>query len=315
MMGLQATTGKRKLESATVPGEMSPAKSGRWEAEDCIARLQAVAVPSDTWRTPTPSLAATLLSNDEFEDDDEFEDELSDDDRCAVVAEPARFSQPPYPRYQSAEYWQYYQQPQQTIRCEENGKSYLELGATPPVRTRCCDGRTRWCHVPCYRQRRLAVLNLSMCKLARYRQCSDPSLRRSVLICNTLRRLEREMEAEPPEPSYPSIPEITQPNRLAPVPEPTYEQSLREMTASGRATPFPTSTPDTDSGIGDDDLTRPINWGSVLRSSQTDLESLNNSELYAELGLSSDHMDWKEPSTSRSENEWDGFMQVLVGGS
>lgn len=99
---------------------------------------------------------------------------------------------------------------QQTIRCEENGKSYLELGASPPARTRCCDGRTRWCHVPCYRQRRLAVLNLSMCKLARYRQCSDPSLRRSVLICNTLRRLEREMESEPPEPSYPaSLPPLS----------------------------------------------------------------------------------------------------------
>lgn len=321
MMGLQATTGKRKLEAATAPGESSPAKTGRWEAEDCIARLQAVAVPSDTWRSPTPSLAATLLSNDDFDDDDEFEDELSsDDDRCTVIPEPARFTQQtsyPTARYQSADYWQYYQQPQQTIRCEENGKSYLELGAAPPIRTRCCDGRTRWCHVPCYRQRRLAVLNLSMCKLARYRQCSDPSLRRSVLICNTLRRLEREMESEPPEPNYPSMPEITPPSRLAPVPEQTYEQSLRDMTTtSGRATPFPTTQPDTDSGIGDDDLTRPINWSSVLSlTSQTDLESLNNNELYAELGLSSDHTDWKEPSTSRSDNEWDGFMHVLVGGS
>lgn len=88
-----------------------------------------------------------------------------------------------------SDYWQYYQAPQQqTIRCDENGKSYLELGASSQTNMRCCDGRTRWCHVPCYRQRRLAVLNLSMCKLARYRQCSDPSLRRSVLICNTLRR-------------------------------------------------------------------------------------------------------------------------------
>lgn len=319
-MGLQATTGKRKLEAATAPGESTPAKTGRWEADDCIARLQAVAVPSDAWRAPTPSLAATLLSPDDFDDDDEFEDELSDDDRCLAPPEPARFTQQPYVRYPPADYWQYYQStPQQTIRCEENGKSYLELGASPSVRTRCCDGRTRWCHIPCYRQRRLAVLNLSMCKLARYRQCSDPSLRRSVLICNTLRRLEKEMEADPPEPSY-SIPELSPPSRLSPVPESNnYEQSLREMTsASGRATPFPSSVPDADSGIGEDEATRPINWSTVLSlTSQTDLESLNNNDLYAELGLSSDSIDWKEPSTSHrsTENEWDSFTHVLVGGS
>lgn len=219
-----------------------------------------------------------------------------------------------FSRYHQTDYWQYYQPPQQqTIRCEENGKSYLELGASPPVRTRCCDGRTRWCHVPCYRQRRLAVLNLSMCKLARYRQCSDPSLRRSVLICNTLRRLEREMEAEPPEPSYPALPEMTAPYRPSPVQEPSYEQSLRDMNCSGRATPFPSTAPDTDSGLGDDEMTRPINWGSVLSlSSQTDLESLNNNELYAELGLS-EHSE----SMSRTDNinEWDGFVHVLVGGT
>lgn len=148
----------------------------------------------------------------------------------------------------------------------------------------------------------------------RYRQCSDPSLRRSVLICNTLRRLEREMESEPPEVSYPALPELSPPSRPLPVQEPAnYEQSLREMTcSSGRATPFPNQGQDTDSGIGEDEATRPINWGSVLSlSSQTDLESLNNNELYAELGLSSDPPEWKESSN----NEWDGFMHVLVGGT
>ncbi|CAH1117069.1 unnamed protein product [Phaedon cochleariae] len=329
MMGLQATTAsgvataqgggtKRKLEEAATapadPAAPAPAKSGRWEADDCIARLRAVAVPAaDAWRAPTPALAATLLTDEDF-DEDEFDEELSDEERCSGgMPEPARFSQQPYNRYQSQpDYWQYYQPPQQqTIRCEENGKSYLELGASPAVRTRCCDGRTRWCHVPCYRQRRLAVLNLSMCKLARYRQCSDPSLRRSVLICNTLRRLEREMEAEPPEPSYsaPVQPPIAVPEA------PSYEQSLRDMNCSGRATPFPSTGPDTDSGLGDDESTRPINWGSVLSlTSQTDLESLNNNELYAELGLGGvDNSEWKD--AGRTENEWDGFMHVLVGGT
>ncbi|XP_060536831.1 uncharacterized protein LOC132708514 [Cylas formicarius] len=342
MMGLQATTtavaaGKRKLDVASLAEfESSPAKNGRYEppinntittTDDCIARLRAVAVPAaDTWRAPTPSLAATLLSEDEF-DDDEFEDELSDDEKCAGMVpppDPLRFAHPAsattqsyHNRYQM-DYWQYYQSPQQqTIRCEENGKSYLELGASPQMKTRCCDGRTRWCHVPCYRQRRLAVLNLSMCKLARYRQCSDPSLRRSVLICNTLRRLEREMEAEPSESTYSPLPEINQPARPNPVTEPSYEQSLREVgNFSGRATPFPsTTTTDTDSGLGDDEMTKPINWSSVLSlTSQTDLESLNNNELYAELGLSNGDQDWKESRTDPI-NEWDGFMHVLVGGT
>lgn len=325
MMGLQATPAKRKLEAATAPAESSPPKVGRWEADDCIARLQAVA--ADKWRTPTPSLTATLLSSDEFDDDD-FEDELSDEDKNVSVPEAARYTQltTPYQQqrcqHQQVDYWQYYQPPQQTIRCDENGKSYLELGASPSVRTRCCDGRARWCHVPCYRQRRLAVLNLSMCKLARYRQCSDPSLRRSVLICNTLRRLEKEMESEPVEPSgysHTTYPEVNTSNRLNPVmPEPSYEQSLRDMSCnSGRATPFPMNTPDTDSGLGDDEMTKPINWSSVLSySSQTDLEPLNNNELYAELGLSTETTEWKDPSLQqRNENEWDGFMHVLVSGT
>ncbi|KAK7872007.1 hypothetical protein R5R35_004522 [Gryllus longicercus] len=236
---------------------------------------------------------------------------------------------------------------QQTIRCDENGKSYLDLGsssaryvnsavsnnnsgASPDVQ-KCCDGsRTSWCNqgpnAACYRQRRLAVLNISMCKLGRYRQFPDPSLHRSVLICNTLRYIEREMEQEgfffnnansaiqtppppvpppaptphppiEPEPSYHSqFPEVPAPNmsyssshyRLAsPVNEivPPYEQNLRELSSSGRATPFPgvshSSNYDTDSGMGDEESGRGINWGSVLSlSSQSDLDPLNNNELY-----------------------------------
>ncbi|UXI17438.1 hypothetical protein NH340_JMT03381 [Sarcoptes scabiei] len=40
------------------------------------------------------------------------------------------------------------------------------------------------------------IFNLSMCKLNRFRQSSDLSLHRSVMICNTLRMLEKELERD-----------------------------------------------------------------------------------------------------------------------
>ncbi|CRK87088.1 CLUMA_CG000838, isoform A [Clunio marinus] len=115
--------------------------------------------------------------------------------------------------------WNYYnhqhydlaptQQPQ-TIRCAENGKSYFELGSSNycgPNRMcngglgmmkNCCEGRNNlWCTAKqCYKEKRLKMMNLSMFKLARFRQASDQSLYRSVLICNTLKSLEKEIELE-----------------------------------------------------------------------------------------------------------------------
>lgn len=133
----------------------------------------------------------------------------------------------------------------------------------------------------------------------------------------------------PPEPCYSPFPDCPPPTRPTPIPvtdplNPTspsslYEHSLRDFAVpSGRQTPFPSASTngDADSGIGDEDSGRGINWGSVLSlTSQTDLESLNNNELYAELGLSNNDLmqDWKEPT--RQDGEWDSFMHVLVGGS
>lgn len=113
--------------------------------------------------------------------------------------------------------WNYYnhqhyelaptQQPQ-TIRCAENGKSYFELGNSNCGPNRmcnglglmknCCEGRNNlWCTAKqCYKEKRLKMMNLSMFKLARFRQASDQSLYRSVLICNTLKSLEKEIELE-----------------------------------------------------------------------------------------------------------------------
>jgi hypothetical protein len=100
----------------------------------------------------------------------------------------------------------------QTIRCAENGKSYFELGSSNNycssnrfcnngiggMMKNCCEGRNNlWCTAKqCYKEKRLKMMNLSMFKLARFRQASDQSLYRSVLICNTLKSLEKEIEIE-----------------------------------------------------------------------------------------------------------------------
>lgn len=101
------------------------------------------------------------------------------------------------------------QMQQQTIRCAENGKSYFELGSSSSycssnrlcnngMMKNCCEGRNNlWCTTKqCYKEKRLKMMNLSMFKLARFRQASDQSLYRSVLICNTLKSLEKEIELE-----------------------------------------------------------------------------------------------------------------------
>nr|XP_045586844.1 mucin-12-like [Procambarus clarkii] len=78
-----------------------------------------------------------------------------------------------------------------------NARSTLPPSRGPP---RCmspyCDPTRGTARPSCYHQQRLSVLNVSMYKLNRFRQFPDPSLHRSVLICNTLRHIERELEAE-----------------------------------------------------------------------------------------------------------------------
>lgn len=289
---------------------------------------------------------------------------------------------------------------QQTIRCAENGKSYLELGssnygaADARHPKRCCDGRSgNWCNnnKQCYREQRLKIRNLSMFKLSRFRQVSEQSLYRSVLICNTLKFIDREIEtenkesatshaeyhaqhslhythlklgntngsngsgsggssgpgdarhhqhaqhhsAQQPPPQMHNVPappanmaaatqsahsqqqqqqmhssqtqyasDISNSSNYSPQSPynsriatpitstimtfnetlPPYDHHpLRDVHQSGRVTPFPCSgLPDTDSGYGDEDVTKPINWGSVLSlSSQSALDPLNNNDLFS----------------------------------
>lgn len=420
---------------------------------DSISRMQAVAVP-DTWRSDSTrsTLATTLLSADDLnEDDDDFEDDFDEDESIIPSYSPMRYpctpppshlarggymaagsnylkpsyysepypqqncSRTPYSQYGNrslpmnghygwnhhhAYHPSYYGTPtniigstQQTIRCAENGKSYLELGSSNYGANdgrhlkRCCDGRNGiWCNnnKQCYREQRLKIRNLSMFKLSRFRQVSEQSLYRSVLICNTLKFIDREIEAEnketaeyhahhalhysahmkmsngvisatngandprhhhhsqhhttaqsqpmhgvtsspvtqsptnhaqqqqqqqPPPPMHNTQSPQSQyssdnsnnsnytqsafTNRTSgptvtstmPFSEtlPPYDHPLRDVHQSGRVTPFPCSgMPDTDSGYGDEDATKPINWGSVLSlSSQSALDPLNNNDLFS----------------------------------
>ncbi|CAD6209163.1 GSCOCG00003759001-RA-CDS [Cotesia congregata] len=286
MMGLQATAGKRKLEGGVGCMEFdmdmgeSPSKLGRVEG---------------SWWAMEDSYTPPLNQSSSY-----YEMEVSSPCLQGNPCQPTGNLPPAGPQLHHPPQHYYHQrssppggnggynqlsrpQPQwgaphhyepPTIRREENGKSYLELGSSYRANERCCEGsRTSWCRRgrACYRQRRLAVLNISMCKLARYRQFPDPSLHRSVLICNTLRHLEREMERDrSPPPMEPVIP--------APMAQLQHPEQ-------GRLTPFPipptaSNETDVDSGIGDSDDSRSINWGSVLSlSSQSPLDPLNNNEL------------------------------------
>ncbi|GAB0086130.1 hypothetical protein DMENIID0001_001260 [Sergentomyia squamirostris] len=288
--------------------------------------------------------------------------------------------------------------PQQTIRCAENGKSYLELGSASYSSSsggmsnargvgvkRCCDGRNNWCNSKqCYKERRLKMMNLSMFKLSRFRQVSEQSLYRSVLICNTLKCIEREMEIEskelgmhqhhvtnphhpahhhhhhphhmhhpqtppPPQPPHSTdyhpqyrvngAPSVHHPHHpppemhysaletpsgsfqapyngraATPAPPslpfndslPPYDHHpLRDAAHSGgRATPFPSAgLPDTDSGYGDEDCTRPINWGSVLSlSSQSALDPLNNNDLFSTSTSTSTQVTTSSSSSSNTNS-------------
>jgi len=129
--------------------------------------------------------------------------------------------------------YQFLDQTNPRIECDENGKSYLQLGtfnhhipvtpviqpkpttltprrpvhpfrplqhppARPPNPTPPCDHSACLSrrNSPCYRQQRARMLNVSLHKLHIARQRTDSNLRRSVLICNMLRHIEEESDME-----------------------------------------------------------------------------------------------------------------------
>jgi len=143
-----------------------------------------------------------------------------------TVLQPANSPPSPAP-------YQFLDQSNPRIECDENGKSYLQLGtfnhhlpvtpviqpkpttltprrpvhpfrplqhppARPPNPTPPCDHSACLSrrNSPCYRQQRARMLNVSLHKLHMARQRTDSNLRRSVLICNMLRHIEEESDTE-----------------------------------------------------------------------------------------------------------------------
>lgn len=205
-----------KLQAVAVPDETN------WRRRD------------ETKCTLTSTLVSSSSEDDDFEGLDDIDDDFDYDEEIESYYPPAKCQQPrqrvtpPHTKQdyvceqyvnprQSGIYIRYHAwngqlyenelqppDPPQTIRCAENGKSYTELGTytffgshTPRYIKRCCDGKNSMCNnKQCYKEKRLRMMNLSMFKLSRFRQASDQSLYRSVLICNTLKRIEREIESE-----------------------------------------------------------------------------------------------------------------------
>ena len=193
-------------------------------------------------------------------------------------------------------------------RFEEEGKSYLEIGScntysngikpVPQRHSNCSLNRgNSWFNsqqyrptpkVSCYSHQRLEVLNISMWKLKRFRSSgsySELSLHKSVLICNTLRSIEREMEREgmklqpvtsPSESRHLSMEMASGPGPAGSCPTPSY-QMLTPLPMDNPPVyhPILTSTSYTDDKDDDEDS---INWSSVLSlSTQSDMDVTSDS--------------------------------------
>ena len=199
------------------------------------------------------------------------------------------YSPPPSPYFrQSYASYSYYERQEGTYGYT-GGTYAAPRGAALPPNTRIQRGSSPSCdptrtspRPACYTQQRLSVLNMSMVKLNRFSRFPEPSLHRSVLICNTLKHIEREMESEglsmaallthptPQAPTPPTLPETSTPSTPS-LPPSSFDPSFTPP----EPMETPTTTPPSSSSEGG------INWCSVLSlSSQTDLDSMNNNECH-----------------------------------
>ncbi|XP_037083781.1 uncharacterized protein LOC119104217, partial [Pollicipes pollicipes] len=162
---------------------------------------------AEAWCNETPPPSPHESSSDASEDESDEEDEDEEPERgyqgsilasCLLSDKRTAFAPDAEPAYSPAcelgragpAFGGWYpdsgfQRPQnQTVECD--GKSYIQLGAVPPRRERS----------QFYRYQRFTVLHATMVKLSRHRRMMDPLLRKSVLLFNTMRHIERELEQE-----------------------------------------------------------------------------------------------------------------------
>lgn len=171
--------------------------------------------------------------------------------------------------------WTQNHQSQQTIKCETNGKCYLDLGSgansTSTSRTavqqrtnsepECCElGRC----VPttqCYKRLRTIIFDASMRKLGKSnnsgngnsQQSCETGLRRSVLICNTLRLIEREMSREAASQQQINIlQQYNNNNRRSPTPYPEEYRNVRPEIMDKHHSSSNSTTESIDSGVDND---------------------------------------------------------------
>lgn len=108
-----------------------------------------------------------------------------------------------------------------------------------------------------YSRRRHVVFNMSLCKLTRFRQAADPSLLRSVLVCNTLRALERDLGPPPPRGPEPVLSSHHLPHHHHHHHSPHHHHLLGGAAATGHHhlpphQPYGAATPCHHGGYGDD---------------------------------------------------------------
>ena len=226
--------------------------------------------PALAWRQETPPPSPHESSSEASEDESEEEDE--DDERgyqgsilasCLMSDKRAGFgagadaadsAYSPACELGRATYSGWYseggaaQRPQnQTVECD--GKSYIQLGAVPARRERS----------QLYRYQRFTVLHATMVKLSRHRPMVDPPLRKSVLLFNTMRHIERELEQEGLSLAAAFNPHHFDSGALTLDPPPP-AASTPPPAASAPPPAAAAVSPGGDSGFGEDE----INWGSVL---------------------------------------------------
>jgi len=307
----------------------------------------------------TRDLDNTMLRSDEESDGDSDEDSSMFDQPPPACSSPSKPGQnfsdrfwsgnftaqpaplptpPPSPvptvlqpssQQQPSSTYQFLDQSNPRIECDENGKSYLQLGtvnhhlpvtpviqpkpttltprrptqpfrpnppppARPPNPTPPCDHSACLArkNSPCYRQQRSRMLNVSLHKLHMARQRADSNLCRSVLICNMLRYIEEEsdQEAREQEANFNQQQENT---------ESPYWNNLNNQNINSFAPPTP--NPYRDNGYSNESFEPPLkDFNSAFRQTPVPMNTDGDSGIEEDRGIN-----WSSVLSLSSQSDLD----------